>query len=272
MMNSNCLDHNHLSKMVQNEDEEVLKVLNNKEEIYKITFADSQQSTEIKSLLRASNIPEEPESHETSEDSSANVNLYKRSLSRKSKSPFRKDRSNRSPFRKRGSNNSNTSFGSQKEYKYVYADKSFKKVEIQKNCTSEDNLKNFVGEQWNERFNQFKLNISGDGDLEEEHQQSQEMEDMQTERHLHDMLDVNLDLEVQARKQFRDSQAFEDFQTENNHQLEEMFNKDFSIARDRDNQRVLLRSLTDNETEMEYREGDQPDFNESFENSFENSD
>lgn len=125
MMDSNCLDHFHIEQMVQNEDDEILQVMQNQEQIYKITFADSQQSADLQDLLQSTadqiNYPVRRSPRE-------DAYLYNQQVSPE-RSPFRRG----SNMRKGSSISPN-----QRKFKYVYEGQA-------------------SGDEWAQRFGRYKM-------------------------------------------------------------------------------------------------------------------
>ena len=169
MVDSNCLDVFHIEQMVQNEDNEILQVMQNKEEIYKITFADSQRSTDMESLLRVSS-SHFSNHNSVKRSSKSNVNLYNKnhrhSPLKRNLVKNRKQRP-RSPFK----TPNHKKISPQKAYQYVYQGKEFKKIPVNEISENED-FGDYEDHQWRNKFNRFKMETAGDfeqGSMEDEH-------------------------------------------------------------------------------------------------------
>jgi hypothetical protein len=161
MVDSNCLDHFHIEQMVQNEDDEILKVMKNKEEIYKITFADSQRSTDMESLLRVTS-SKLSQNSAIRRSSNQGINLYNKGISPSKKVPSHHGQKRRSysPFKtpKYPSMSPN-----KKAYKYVYEGKEFKKISIDE--SQDEEFDEFEGNQWRNKFKRFKMETTEDMNL-----------------------------------------------------------------------------------------------------------
>ena len=163
MVDSDCLDHFRIEQMVQNEDQEILKVMSNQEEIYKITFADSQKSADMQHLLRMASSPQSRSGFQ-SKSSQNEINLYSRAEQYPRTPQFR---GTRSPRRETGLR---TMSSQKREFRYVHEDGEFGREAASDSSEEEGELRGLVRNQWKTRFDRFKMetaeNVGQLGDSE----------------------------------------------------------------------------------------------------------